>query len=496
MKVQTLAPAAIVAISAVLVMIVTPRMVRSATQARMDAQAVSARERLSKANVLEELNQATRDVASIVEPSVLSLSASGMQPGRGAGRAFTSAGSGWVYDVNGHIVTNAHVVDGATRIDVQLNNGQILPAELVGLDLKTDIAVLRIESDDLTPAQRSIDIPTQGDMVFAFGSPFEFRFSMSAGIVSGVGRSAGLSNVDYENFIQVDAAINPGNSGGPLTDVYGRVIGMNTAIATGRGASLGQGQFGGIGLAIPMDIIEFVVTQLIETGEVEKGYSGISVQPVNSILPPQMRDPLFRFVAEHYSSDGAVINQVAPDSPAMRAGLRVGDVVLSIDGVKVVEADKVPAIIGTRRPGQSVAFEVWRPLPEENRGETMKLQVELVKRNPQLEATDIAEVLRNIGFEGLATSTKVECDRLGVPYRRGVIVGSIAIGSQLAGVVPPGAVIAAVGGQSIGNIEEFYVRLRRSVSQVGQGRGMGAATIVLSIMLPDGEVRDFEIPLS
>lgn len=493
MKVQTLAPAAIVAVAAVLVMLVTPRMVRSSTQARMDAQAVAAKERLSKSNVLEELNQATRDIASIVEPSVLSLSASGIQPGRGGGRAFTSAGSGWVYDVNGHIVTNAHVVDGATDIDVQLNNGQIVPAELVGLDLKTDIAVLRIEADDLTPAQRSIDIPTQGDMVFAFGSPFEFRFSMSAGIVSGVGRSAGLSNVDYENFIQVDAAINPGNSGGPLTDIYGRVIGMNTAIATGRGASLGQGQFGGIGLAIPMDIIEFVVSQLIESGEVEKGYSGISVQAVSTILPPQMRDPVFRYIRETYSSDGSVINRVAEGSPAERAGLHVGDVVMSIDGVKVADPDQVPSIIGTRRPGQSIAFEVWRPIPGERRGENMKFTVELGKRDPKLEAMDIADVLSNVGFEKLATSTREACAKLSVAYRRGVLVEEIGIGSQLAGVVPPGSVIVAVGGQSIGNIEEFYVRLGRSV---GHGRRIGGSTIVLSIMLPDGGVRDFEIPLS
>ncbi|MEY4786720.1 MAG: putative periplasmic serine endoprotease DegP-like precursor, partial [Planctomycetota bacterium] len=237
MKIQTLLPATIVAIAAVVVLVATPQAIRSLSQAKVDAEVVAARSRLTRSNALEEVNQATRDIAKIVEPSVLSLSASGSQKGR-AGGSQVSTGSAWIYDVYGHIVTNGHVVDSAERIDVQLHNGKIVQAQLIGLDLKTDIAVLRIEADDLTPAQRSIDIPTQGDMVFVFGSPFDFRFSMSAGIVSGIGRSAGLSEVDYENFIQVDAAINPGNSGGPLTDIYGRVIGMNTAIATGRGSTL------------------------------------------------------------------------------------------------------------------------------------------------------------------------------------------------------------------------------------------------------------------
>lgn len=195
MKIQTLLPATIVAIAAVVVLIATPQAIRSLSKAQVDAEVVAAKSRLTRSNALEEVNQATRDIATIVEPSVLSLSASGLQTGRSGVRQ-VSTGSAWIYDVYGHIVTNGHVVDGAEEIDVQLHTGQIVQAQLVGLDLKTDIAVLRIEADDLTPAQRSIDIPTQGDMVFAFGSPFDFRFSMSAGIVSGIGRSA-----DFQKWI-------------------------------------------------------------------------------------------------------------------------------------------------------------------------------------------------------------------------------------------------------------------------------------------------------
>ncbi|MSR28416.1 MAG: PDZ domain-containing protein [Phycisphaerales bacterium] len=492
MKVHTLVPAAVVAVAAVLVLVVTPRIVRESTHARVEAEMVAAKSRLSKTTVLEELNQATRDIASVVEPSVVSLHATGLQAARSGTRSFTTAGSGWVYDIDGHIVTNAHVVDGASRIEAQLSTGQIVQAELIGLDLKTDIAVLRIGSEDLTPAQRSLDIPTQGDMVFAFGSPFEFRFSMSAGIVSGIGRTAGLSDVDYENFIQVDAAINPGNSGGPLTDVYGRVIGMNTAIATGRGNSLGQGQFGGIGLAIPMDIIEFVVAQLIEKGEVEKGFSGIAVQPVAAIIPPQMRDPLFRCIVERYEAAGSVITRIVPDSPADRAGLRIGDVIVSIDGTRATEPERVYSLIGTRAPGQALQFEVWRPVPEENRGETLQFDVLLVKRDPRIEAGAIAETLRNFGFERLVTATKEACGARGAAFRRGVLVDAITLKSQFDGVIPPGAVITAVGGHAIGSVEEFYVRLGRSYEM---HRGLGRMSTVLTVAFPDGTQSDFEIPL-
>ncbi len=492
MRIQTLVPAAIVAVAALLVLFVTPRLVRESTKARIDAEMMAAKTRLSKTTVLEELNQATRDLASAVEPSVVSLHASGLQASRSGPRTFTTAGSGWIYDPDGHVVTNAHVVDGANRIEAQLSSGEIVEADLIGLDLKTDIAVLRIEADDLTPAQRSLDMPTQGEMVFAFGSPFEFRFSMSAGIVSGVGRSAGLSDVDYENFIQVDAAINPGNSGGPLADVYGRVIGMNTAIATGRGSSLGQGQFGGIGLAIPMDIIEFVVAQLIEKGEVEKGFSGISVQPLASLIPPQLRDAAFRCAVEHYGADGAIITRVTPDSPASRAGLKSGDVIVSIDDIRATEPERVYSLIGMRAPGQAIRFEVWRPVPAEGRGETVTVSVLLAKRDPRLDAGEIADTLRRFGFERLVTANEAACGARGAPFKRGVLVDAVAQGSQLDGVIPAGAVIVAMGGHAIGSLEEFYVRLGR-LYELSHGRGR--LVTVLSIAFPDGTQGDFEVPL-
>lgn len=492
MRIQTLVPAAIVSLAAVVALIAAPRALKVRDESVARTELVSARERLSRSNPLHELNTAMRDVAAIVEPSVVYVTTAGMARTRGLGQRFVNSGSGWVYDTSGHIVTNAHVVDGAQRIEVQVHTGQVLEAQIVGIDLKTDIAVLRAADDDLQPAMRSTDLPMQGEFVFAFGSPFDFRFSMSAGIVSGIGRSAGLPDIDYENFIQTDAAINPGNSGGPLTDVYGRVIGMNTAIATGRGGALGQGQFAGIGLAIPMDIIENVVGQIIEKGEAEKGFVGVGVLPVSAIALAQVRDPVLRCVAEHFDGQGAVVNRISPGSPADIAGLMVGDVITAIDGARITDSSRVPALIGTRRPGQVVRFDVWRPIPAESRGEMLDFEVSLVRRAPEADAGEFATLLRELGLARMVTSSKEACAEAQVPYVRGILLQDVADGSPAAGVLPDGAIIVAVEGQPVGNLEELFVRVRRLV---GPSRRMTRPALVLTVALPQGGYRDVEVPL-
>ena len=490
--IQTLAPAAIVSVAAVVALVAAPRSLRVRDESVARAELVSARDRLARANPLHELNTAMRDVAAIVEPSVVYVTTAGTARTRGFGQRFVNSGSGWIYDTDGHIVTNAHVVDGAQRIEVQTHTGQVLDAEVVGIDLKTDIAVLRAEDDDLQPSMRSNELPMQGEFVFAFGSPFDFRFSMSAGIVSGIGRSAGLPDIDYENFIQTDAAINPGNSGGPLTDVYGRVIGMNTAIATGRGGTLGQGQFAGIGLAIPMDIIENVVGQIIDKGEVEKGFVGVGVLSVDEISRVLMRDPTFRCVAEHFDGQGAVVNAVTPGSPAEIAGLQVGDVITAIDGVRITDHKRVPALIGTRRPGQVAKFDVWRPVPSEARGEMREVEVALIRRAPESEAVNFASLLRGLGLAKMVTASKEACAAANVPYVRGVLLEDVTDGSAAAGVLPDGAVIVAVEGQAVGNLEEFYVRVGRLVNPT---RRTLRSALVLTVALPQGGYRDVEVPL-
>ena len=332
-------PAALLLAAAAVSLWTVPALIRLAQVERTARSMDAAADRLASSNALEAMSASMRDIAAAVEPAVVHVSVAGEAKGRLGARSFTQSGSGWIWDASGNIVTNAHVVDGATALEVQLHDGSLHPATLVGLDPRTDIAVLHIQADGLLPATRTATLPAQGDLVFAFGSPFEFRFSMSSGIVSGVGRSAGLAEVEYESFIQVDAAVNPGNSGGPLTDVRGRVIGINTAIATGRGNTVGSGQFAGIGLAIPMSIAENVVTQLIASGSVTRGFMGVSVVDAERVKTMSSRNPIFRAVAEGFQGEGAVIISITPGSPAASAGLQLGDVITALGDRRINSLD-------------------------------------------------------------------------------------------------------------------------------------------------------------
>lgn len=297
------------------------------------------------ADLLERFSNATRQIARRVRPSVVHVSAAHQtERGRRGGFEVVGAGSGWLWDADGHVVTNWHVVDGASRIDVQLHDGELRSAVVVGADPLTDVALIRINGGALVPATRSPEFRNveQGDLVFAFGSPLDFRFSMSSGLVSGLGRSAGIigsrRRPGYEDFIQVDAAINPGNSGGPLTDARGRVIGMNTAIATRDEALDGSGRFNGIGLAIPLPMIESVVTQLLETGAVQKGFLGIQVaEPRNAI-------------AELGGPRAPMGVLVASDEIE---GLRTGDIVLRCNDTPVVHAEDLLATWRRDEDGQA-----------------------------------------------------------------------------------------------------------------------------------------------
>ncbi len=256
-----------------------------------------------------------------------------------------SAGSGWVFDAQGHIVTNAHVVENAQSITVVFADNTRVEADVVGQDPQTDIAVLKLSvlPDNLTPAARSVDHVRQGEIVFAFGSPFRYRFSMSQGIVSGLGRETGiLGREGYEDFIQTDAAINPGNSGGPLTDVRGRVVGMNTAIFSRTGS------FAGIGFAIPLPVIESVVPQLIGTGEVSRGQLGAFISD----------DP--KLLKSFGVRQGVVLHDVLPDSAARAAGLQAGDVITHMDGQPARSANSLRTYIASQRPGSDIRLTVIR----------------------------------------------------------------------------------------------------------------------------------------
>ncbi len=464
-------PSLIVLVTAIVVLAVGPLAVRKLTYAQTEARIVRASSRLKDSTaILEQLNQAYRDVAQAVEPTVVHISAEKrVTLERGVQRPQLSTGSGWVWDETGHIVTNYHVVQGATDIDVQLHNGELRPATIVGYDDLTDIAVLKIDPGRLFPSarvDRTYDVQ-QGDLVFAFGSPFDFRFSMSSGVVSGKGRSVGVirsplgRSVGYENFIQVDAAINPGNSGGPLTNHRGEVIGMNTAIATQRDSALDEGQFAGIGLAIPMNMIEPVVTQLIDNdGVVFKGYLGVEPRPISTT---QMQD-LNRM---GFVGQGVRVFEVVTDSPADRAGIRVGDIIIEVDGQDVQTTDQLRSEISSMLPDETIVLRAWRPNYDKNTGTSIEFDVTLERLNEiivrgRLPIDQPSDRIVELGIAKMATATEALARQYGVEeFYQGVLIEDIVKNSYLQNDIHPGTVITSVQDFNVSDVDEFLGVLRQ-----------------------------------
>jgi serine protease Do len=487
-RIEYLGSSLVVLAAAGALLLAGPAAVRQVTQGMTAVQMSSAAGRLQSGSLLDQISRESRDVATFVEPSVVHVSSSGFASSRAGVRGFINSGSGWVYDADGHIVTNAHVVEGASRLEVQMVDGERREAKLLGADLRTDIAVLQVAPHGLVPAQRSED-PQQGDLVFAFGSPFDFRFSMSNGIVSGLGRAAGISDIEYENFIQTDAAINPGNSGGPLTNTKGHVVGMTTAIATGRGNGVSQGQFAGIGLAIPISMIDNVVDQLIDHGEVVKGYLGVSTRDMEELLRIRPRDPALQTTISAFQGGGAVVVYVSPESPAAAAGLQVGDVITQFAGQRIQNATQLRAMIAARRPGETATIDFWRPDAEKKGGGPMTTQVTMAQLKPETNAKWAVDALHNVGIEKLVTATEAAAQQYGVPFERGVMVEEVVPGSSVAGILPPGTLITEVFGQRVGNLDDFYARIRRQVETVR------SPDLVLGVKQRNGEVAQIQVPL-
>ncbi|NNE71982.1 MAG: Do family serine endopeptidase [Rhodothermales bacterium] len=273
-------------------------------------------------------------------------------------------GSGVIVREDGYIVTNDHVIRNADDLEVQMFDGEFYEAEVVGTDPESDLAVIRIKADGL-PSLRygQIDDVRVGQWVMAFGSPLsqDLGNTVTSGIVSALGRTSGnLSTLNlFAQFIQTDAAINPGNSGGPLVDLRGRLIGINSAIYSRTGGNQG------IGFAIPVDVVENVVEQLIESGEVERGALGLNFAPISQSLAEVLE----------VSRGAAQVTVVLPDSPAQRAGVEVGDVVVAVNGQRLRDANELRTAVGNLPPGARVKLDVIRE--EERRS----INVELGRRS-------------------------------------------------------------------------------------------------------------------
>ena len=270
-----------------------------------------------------------------------------------------SAGSGVIFDAaKGYVLTNHHVVENGERITVTLKDRRQVDAELIGSDPGTDIALLRIDAAGLTALEMGDSDRLQvGDYVLAIGNPFGLGQTVTSGIVSALGRS-GLNIEGYEDFIQTDASINPGNSGGALVTLDGRLVGINTAIIAPSGGNVG------IGFAVPANMVNAVVSQLIEFGEVQRGQLGVMIQDFTPDL------------AEALGVDagvGAVVTQVEPNSPAEAAGLQPGDVIVSVDGRPVASSADLRSQIGLKRVGRRIEIGILR------NGEMLALKAALHK---------------------------------------------------------------------------------------------------------------------
>ncbi len=425
----------------------------------------------SSVSALTALDQAMEAVASRVTPAVVNVAVTakaspeagisegqmqGLPPGlqQFFGPGFQmpqqqqpqlehGIGSGIIISHDGYIVTNDHVVDGATNIKVTLNDRRILDAKVIGVDKLTDLAVIKVNATDLPTVAWGDSTRLQpGQTVLAFGSPFGyFQFSVTRGIVSAVNRQNPYSDDARKpgNFIQTDAAINPGNSGGPLVNAHGEVVGINTFIISNGGS------FAGAGFAIPSQIVHATVDQLIKNGKVEHGYLGIGM---NDVTPANAH--FFNL----QDATGAIVSQVTPDSPASSGGLRTGDVITKLNGEKIVNGGALQVAVSEMTPGTKIALGVIR----DGKAETLNITVGQYHGKTE-EASNDSQDGPQSGKLGLAVSdlTPEARQQANVPeHVHGVVVENVRPASPAddAGI-QPGDVIVEVNRKPAVSASQF-----------------------------------------
>jgi len=350
-------------------------------------------------------------------------------------------GSGVVVSPDGYILTNNHVVDGATDVSVTLPDRREFKAKVIGTDAKTDIAVLKIDASNLPVITVGNSSKMQvGDAVLAIGNPYGVGQTVTMGIVSATGR-AGLGIEDYEDFIQTDASINPGNSGGALVNDRGELIGINTAIL-----APGSGGNQGIGFAVPVNLARNVMDQIVTHGSVQRAYLGVSIQQVT---------PAIAKAIGLSGPDGAMIGDVTPDSPASRAGLQSGDVITAMNGTPIAESNQLRMNISLMNPGQTVHLKVFRD------GQTREVTAQVgempgkkVERASRDNSGSGSAALEGVSVEQLDARTAREA---GVPANtRGVIVTEVDPGSAAAEAgLKEGDVIQEVNHHAVASADDL-----------------------------------------
>jgi serine protease Do len=341
-------------------------------------------------------------------------------------------GSGFIVSSDGLILTNAHVVGGADEITVKLVDRREFDAKLVGIDKQTDVAVLRIDAQNLPAVKigEANDLKV-GEWVVAIGSPFGFENTVTSGIVSGKSRS--LPDGTYVPFIQTDVAVNPGNSGGPLFNMKGEVVGINSQIFSRTGGYMG------LSFAIPIDVAMNVKDQLVATGTVTRGRIGVQIQEVDQSLAQSFGLP---------NSKGALVSKVEPNGPADKAGIRTGDVILKVDGEPITQMTILPSVIAAKKPGSNVTIGVWRGGKEQE----IDIVVGSFKDDTVAQATP--ETKAEAGKLGLAVRELTPEEEQMLNGEQGLFVER-AEGPAAAAGLRRGDVILAVGSTPVTSVEQL-----------------------------------------
>jgi serine protease Do len=362
-------------------------------------------------------------------------------PGGGQGGPnvpLRGSGSGFVVTSDGYILTNAHVVADADQVTVKLNNRREYPAKVIGVDQRTDVAVIKIEAKDLATVK--IGDPAKlkpGEWVLAIGSPFGFENSATAGIVSATSRTLPGGDSNYVPFIQTDVAVNPGNSGGPLFNLQGEVVGINSQIFSKSGGYMG------LSFAIPIDVAMDVRDQLTKTGHVVRGRIGVSIQNVDGQL------------ADAFGLDrprGALVSSVVKDGPSEKAGLKPGDVILAVNEHPVEVSSELPTVIARMKPGSDAQLTVWRG------GKETKLPVKLdALDEPEMKTASLRGKGRGADQAsqlGLAVRPLDQQEKAQVETEGTLVVEQVS-GPALAAGVQQGDIILALNGKKVKTIADL-----------------------------------------
>jgi len=395
--------------------------------------------------LLEDIQTVITDLAESAKPCVVNLI-----PLSGAGRGrelsqervpnASGSGSGVIIDPDGHIITNNHVIGDATEIEVRFSDQSKLIAQVVGKDLDTDLAVLKVTADHPLPSARFGDSSAVrvGQWVLAVGNPFGLDRTVTLGVVSGIGRE-NINLSRYENSIQTDASINPGNSGGPLFNLHGEIIGINTAII-----NFAQG----IGFAIPANMAKQVIQQVLTQGRVTRGWLGVGIQPLTVELARKFG------VNE---GEGVLVNEVFEKDPAAAAGIKPGDIVTRIDGTVIDTPNRLSRVVAGLPPGATAKVEIVRDQ------QRLVLDVALIERRDQAVITSLpqarAEVKLGLDVQDLTPGL---ADKFKLLESRGVLISKVESGSlaQSEGL-HEGDLIKEVNRADVGSVGEFSSALAK-----------------------------------